>query len=107
MTRIEKNSDFVTLINLFTVDQSKQKILVDMLIEATEQIMKKQEDFISANIHRSLDGTAVVNYSLWNSKDVFGKMLNNLQAQIYIIHMNDILNIAGSDGRLHEVVFTE
>ena len=107
MTRIEKNSDFVTLINLFTVDQSKQKILVDMLIEATEQIMKKQEDFISANIHRSLVGTAVVNYSLWKSKDVFGKMLNNLQAQIYIIHMNDILNIAGSDGRLHEVVFTE
>ena len=107
MTRIETNSDFVTLINLFTVDQSKQKILVDMLIEATEQIMKKQEDFISANIHRSLDGTAVVNYSRWKSKDVFGKMLNNLQAQIYIIHMNDILNIAGSDGRLHEVVFTE
>jgi Antibiotic biosynthesis monooxygenase len=68
MTRIEKNSDFVTLINLFTVDQSKQKILVDMLIEATEPIMKKQEDFISANIHRSLDGTAVVNYSRWKSR---------------------------------------
>lgn len=42
MTRIETNSDFVTLINLFTVDQSKQKILVDMLIEATEQIMKSR-----------------------------------------------------------------
>ena len=77
MTRIGKNSDFVTLINLFTVDQSKQKILVNMLIETTEQIMKKQEDFISANIHRSIDGTAVVNYSRWKSKDVFGKMLNN------------------------------
>lgn len=77
-----------------------------MLIESTEQFMKKQEDFISANMHRSLDGTAVVNYSRWKSKDVFGKMLHNLQAQIYIIHMNDILNIAGSDGKLHEVVFT-
>ena len=42
MTIIEKNSDFVTLINFFTVDQSKQKILVDMLIEGAEQIMKKQ-----------------------------------------------------------------
>jgi hypothetical protein len=39
-----------------------------MLIEATEPIMKKQEDFISANIHRSLDGTAVVNYSRWKSR---------------------------------------
>ncbi|MBA2267708.1 antibiotic biosynthesis monooxygenase family protein [Candidatus Nitrosocosmicus arcticus] len=104
MTIIEKNSDFVTLINSFTVDQSKQRILIDMLIEATEQIMKKQEGFISANIHRSLDGTAVVNYAQWESKDAFEKMLNNPQAQI---HMNDILNVAKSDGRLYEVVFTE
>jgi quinol monooxygenase YgiN len=104
MTIIEKNSDFVTLINFYTVDQSKQKILVDMLIEGAEQIMKKQEGFISANIHRSLDGTAVVNYAQWKSKDAFEKMLNNPQAQI---HMNDILNIAGSEGRLYEVVFTE
>ena len=73
MTLIEKNSDFVTLINLFTVDQSKQEILIDMLIEATEQIMKKQEGFISANIQRSLDGTAVVNYAQWKSKDAFEK----------------------------------
>jgi heme-degrading monooxygenase HmoA len=66
--------------------------------------MKKQKGFISANIQRSLDGTAVVNYAQWKSKDAFEKMLNNPQAQI---HMNDILNIAGSDGRLYEVVFTE
>lgn len=44
-----------------------------MLIEATEQIMKKQEGFISANIQRSLDGTAVVNYVQWKSKDAFEK----------------------------------
>ena len=66
--------------------------------------MKKQEGFISANIQRSLDGTSVVNYAQWKSKDAFEKMLNNLQAHI---HINYILNIAGSDGRLYEVVFTE
>jgi len=42
MTLFGKNSDFVTLINSFTVDQPKQKMLVNMLIETTEQIMKKQ-----------------------------------------------------------------
>ena len=73
MTLIEKNSDFVTLINSFTVDQPKQKMLVNMLIETTEQIMKKQEGFISANIHRSLDGTALVNYARCKSKDAFEK----------------------------------
>ena len=61
MTRIEKNSDFVTLI-IYSQSTNQRKNLVDMLIKATKPIMKKEEDFISANIHRSLDGTAVVNY---------------------------------------------
>ena len=38
--------------------------------------MKKQEGLISANIQRILDGTAVVNYAQWKSKDAFEKMLN-------------------------------
>ncbi len=47
-----------------------------MLIEATEHY-EKAGGFISANIQRSLDGTAVVNYAQWKSKDAFEKMLNN------------------------------
>jgi heme-degrading monooxygenase HmoA len=43
-----------------------------MLIEATEYY-EWQEGFISANIQRSLDGTAVVNYAQWKSKDAFEK----------------------------------
>jgi quinol monooxygenase YgiN len=103
-TTIDKNNDVTTLINVFTVESSKQQRLVDMLIEATEQIMNKQEGYISANIHKSMDGTKVVNYAQWKSKEAFEKMLNNPKAQI---HMNDILNIAKSDGNLYDVVFTE
>jgi quinol monooxygenase YgiN len=103
-TAIEKNNEITTLINIFTVEPHNQQRLVDMLIEATEQIMNKQEGFISANIHKSLDGTKVINYAQWKSKEAFEKMLNNPKAQI---HMNDILNIAKSDGNLYDVVFTE
>ena len=92
-TAIEKNKDITTLINIFTVEPHNQQRLVDMLIETTEQIMNNQEGFISANIHKSLDGTKVINYAQWKSKESFEKMLNNPQAQI---HMNDILNIAKS-----------
>ncbi len=104
MTTIQKNNDIVTLINVFNVEPSKQQKLVDMLIEATEQIMSKQEGFISANIHKSLDGSKVVNYAQWKSKEAFEKMLNNPKA---LIHMNDILTIAKSDGNLYDVVFTD
>jgi quinol monooxygenase YgiN len=101
---IQKNSNIVTLINVFTIEPSRQQKLVDMLIESTEQTMNKQEGFISANIHKSLDGTKVINYAQWKSQEAFEKMLKNPKA---LIHMNDILNIAKSDGNLYDVVFTD
>ena len=82
MTSIHKDSNIITLINIFTVDPQNQQRLVDMLVEATEQIMNIQEGFISANIHKSLDGTKVVNYAQWKSRDTFEKMLNNPKAMI-------------------------
>jgi len=75
-----------------------------MLIETTKQVMKKQEGFISANIHKSLDGTRVVNYQ-WDSKEAFEKRLRNPKA---IVHMNEVLSIAKSvEGSLYEVVFVD
>jgi hypothetical protein len=52
---IHKNNDNITLINIFSIDLQNQQRLVDLLIEDTEQIMNKQEDIISVNIHKSLD----------------------------------------------------
>ncbi len=104
MTSISKNSNIITLINIFTVDSQNQQRLVDMLVETTEQIMNMQEGFISANIHKSLDGTRVVNYAQWESRDAFEKMLKNPKV---IVLMNDILNISKFDGSLYDVVFTE
>ncbi len=104
-TTIDKNNDIATMENIFSVEPSKQEKLIEMLAEATEQIMNRQEGFISANIHKSLDGTRVVNYAQWKSREAFEKMLKNPKVQI---HMNDILTVAKStDGNLYDVVFTE
>ena len=63
MSTIEKNRDILTLINVFTVAPEKQRELIDLLVEATQQTMRHLPGFISANIHRSLDGHKVVNYA--------------------------------------------
>ena len=42
MTTIATNKNMVTLINVFTVQPENQQRLVDLLIEATKQTMKKQ-----------------------------------------------------------------
>lgn len=104
MTNIKKNSGIITLINVFTVEAENQQKLIDLLIDATKKIINKQEGFISANIHKSLDGTRVVNYAQWKSQEAFEKMLKNPKA---IVHMNEILNIAKADGRLYNVVFID
>jgi quinol monooxygenase YgiN len=106
MTNIKENSRIITFINVFTVEAENQQRqrLIDLLIGATEKVMNKQEGFISANIHKSLDGTRVVNYAQWKSREAFEKMLKNPKA---IVHMNGILTIAKVDGSLYEVIFID
>jgi quinol monooxygenase YgiN len=107
LTTIQKDgsSNLATVINVFTViEPANQQRLVDILIEATEKVMNKEEGFISANIHKSLDGTHVVNYAQWKSKEAFEKMLNNPKL---IVHMNEISTIAKGESRLYEVVFVD
>jgi hypothetical protein len=104
MTTIKVNKDIITLINVFTVDPSRQQLLVDALIETTKQVWRLQDGFISASIHKSKDRKKVVNYIQYKGQEAFEKRLDNPEA---IIHMNKVLSMAKADGSLYDVVFTE
>lgn len=52
-----------------------------LLVDATEQTMKRQSGFISASIHRSCDGTTVVNYSQWRRREDFEAMTRTPEAR--------------------------
>jgi hypothetical protein len=75
MVTIAKDSEVVTLINVFTVAPEDQQRLVDVLVDATQAVMRKRPGFVSANIHRSLDGTRVANYAQWRTPEAFEVML--------------------------------
>ena len=51
--------------NVFTVEPGRQAALVDLLADATIAVINRFPGYVSANIHRSLDGTKVVNYAQW------------------------------------------
>jgi hypothetical protein len=53
MTQITIGQDVVTLINVFTVAPEDQQRLVDLLVEATGQVMSKQPGYLAANISQS------------------------------------------------------
>jgi quinol monooxygenase YgiN len=101
MPKIAKGAGHVTLINVFTVEPADQQRLVDLLVEATGRTMRSLPGFISASIHKSLDGVRVVNYAQWASQADFKAMLQNPAAQE---HMKPIMEIAKPDFHLHEVV---
>ena len=84
MATIEKGRQLMTLVNVFTVSPDKQAELANLLVRATDETMKDLPGFVSASIHRSLDGTKVINYAQWRSQADFAAMTKNPQAQTHM-----------------------
>ncbi|MGZ3754440.1 MAG: antibiotic biosynthesis monooxygenase family protein [Mucilaginibacter sp.] len=101
MTTIAPENNYLTLINVFKVDPSNQLQLVDLLIMATEQSVTKITGFISASLHRSLDGTKVTMYAQWRSLEDYHNMRKNPTASPYL---EQALNIAKFEPGMYEVV---
>lgn len=101
MTAIDVDAPVVTLINVFTVEPENQDRLVRELDRATVEVMRGQEGFVSANIHRGLDGRSVANYAQWRTKEHFEKMLARPEVAEHIERIRGI--IVGFEPRLYEV----
>ena len=99
--RISASAPVVTLINVFTVAPDQQQQLVELWQEATDDVMRHQSGFVSASIHRSLDGTKVINYAQWESREAFGAMFQNPRASA---HLAKLAEIGTPDPALCEVV---
>lgn len=99
-TTINTGTDLATLINVFTTTPEIAQPLVDLLVEATERVMRRRPGFVSAAIHVSLDGTRVVNYAQWSSREDFQAMLDDPTAQQ---HMTAVGDLAPADPRLYQV----
>ncbi len=78
-----------------------QQRLLDLLVEATESVLNKLPGFVSANLHKSLDGTKVAHYAQWRSLEAFEAMLENPEA---IRHIKEAEKI---EPHLYEVSFVD
>ncbi len=102
MTNIDTREQLVTVINVFTVEPAKQQALVDLLTRATDETIQHFPGFVSANIHRSVDGARVTNYAQWRSREDFEAMLHNPAA---MPHLKEAAALATNvDPHLYEVV---
>ena len=58
----------VTLINVFSVAPKDQERLLELLVRATEGAVERAPGFISATLHKSLDGAKVTMVAQWRSQ---------------------------------------
>src|SRR5476649_534804 len=103
MTTISKQNNYLTLINVFTVEPVNQQKLEDLLTLATRSTVQHIEGFISSSLHRSLDGTKVTMYAQWRSMEDYQNMRNNPVASPYL---EEALQFATFEPGMYEVVKT-
>jgi quinol monooxygenase YgiN len=103
MTTITPSRKLVTLINVFTVEPANQQRLLDLLARATGTSVRHAPGFISASLHRGLDGTKVTMYAQWRSVEDYEAMRSDPAPLPYF---QQALAIAKFDPGMYEVVET-
>lgn len=81
---VTADTDQVTLVNVFTVDPTRQNELLDALDNATSKIFATVPGFISANLHASLDGTRVINYAQWAGEQQYKEALQRADVREHV-----------------------
>jgi hypothetical protein len=83
MPIIRANSGIITQINVFTVPEGGQQALIDLLQEAAMSC-RGVSGWMSASLHRSLDGTRVVNYAQAQDQMAMRRVFEHLQANGFL-----------------------
>lgn len=102
MPTIKAKTGLITQINVFTVPPHGQEPLIELLKEAATSC-RSVPGWRSASLHRSLDGTRVVNYAQAEDESAMNRVFEHLQAEGFI-ERNKLLGEAHPG--LYEVVFT-
>jgi antibiotic biosynthesis monooxygenase (ABM) superfamily enzyme len=99
---INANTGIVTQINVFTVPEGGQQALIEFLAEAAK-FASTTPGWISASVHRSRDGTRVVNYAQSESLEAAKRIIDRLREAGWL-ERNKALGDAHPG--LYDVVFT-
>jgi hypothetical protein len=102
MPIIRANTGIITQVNVFTVPNSQQQPLIDYLSNAA-RVAQEVDGWISASLHRSLDGTRVVNYAQSADEAAARRVFEHLMAK-GMIQGNKAYGEAHPG--LYEVVYT-
>jgi quinol monooxygenase YgiN len=91
----------MTVINVFTVAPQQQSRLIELLTQATESSIRHVPGFVSAALHRSLDGSKVTMYAQWATLEDYDRMRARPDASPFLA---EALSIARFEPGFYEVI---
>jgi heme-degrading monooxygenase HmoA len=79
--RISREGNLVTVINVFETKPEQQQELIDQWMRFVEEVAG-EPGMIGAALHRSTDGTRVINYAQWRSEEDFESFVEKYREQM-------------------------
>lgn len=95
----KKNSEVLPVIVVFQVEPSQQQELLDKIVGYMEGYVKQQPGFISSSLHKSIDGTKVINYAQWESPEFFKASISGEKRSLE----PKIFQQLSPDGHMYEI----
>jgi quinol monooxygenase YgiN len=95
----------VTLVNVLSVEPSKQQELVGSLRQNTETVIKTLKGWIATSLIASNDGKRVIIYSQWDSPADIEAMRSDPRMQAYfpkVAALASLESIAGATVMAHQ-----
>lgn len=102
MSKIEANKGVITQINVFTVEPENTDALIELLTKAANSV-KDVPGWMSANIHRSLDGRQVVNNAQCENYKSWEQVMEKLKAGNFL---EENKKLRKAHPGLYQVVYT-
>ena len=103
MTTLSLDNSLTTVIIIFTVKSEQQYELIKTIEEFLETV-RTQPGFVSANLHRSIDGVKVANYAQWSDIKAFEAFGNNREVQAKAAKL---FEFDTPDSHVYEIVTSE
>jgi quinol monooxygenase YgiN len=98
---IDPAKPLATLITVHECLPENQGRLADLLLEAASSIYAGAPGFVSATIHRSIDGTRVTNYAQYENREAFERLRTNPAIPSFVERVR--LLITRAEPHLYEV----
>ena len=103
MPTISEQSNVYTQIVVFMVAPEQQQALADAIVSEVDRWVRHCPGFISASYHLSHDGTKVVNYAQWATKEAWYAFTQNSEQAVLGERIRNAGKGASPDGHGYNV----